>query len=222
MARDPSLNFSFSGLKTALVYRCRELGDEGVAARRADLAASFQAAVVGQLIAKLKRALKNGRLGGGGAGRRRRRQRPPARSGSRPLRGAWGAPEAGPGQALHRQRGDDRLGRPLRPPHRVPGLPRLRRLRHPGPPAPHDRRRRLLAPRLPPLRGGDRQRSSPCTSEGYRFGLHEIDIESDELLLRRHLERIPVVEVDGVAVSELVLDEAGLRARLDTVGAWSR
>jgi hypothetical protein len=58
--------------------------------------------------------------------------------------------------------------------------------------------------------------------EGYRFGLHEIDIESDELLLRRHLERIPVVEVDGTVVSELVLDEIGLRARLDTVGAWPR
>jgi N6-L-threonylcarbamoyladenine synthase len=70
MARDPSLNFSFSGLKTALVYRCRELGEEGVAERRADLAASFQAAVVGQLVAKLKRALKKGdweavALGGG-------------------------------------------------------------------------------------------------------------------------------------------------------------
>jgi hypothetical protein len=58
--------------------------------------------------------------------------------------------------------------------------------------------------------------------EGYRFGLHEIDIESDELLLRRHLERIPVVEVDGTVVSELVLDEAAVRSRLDTVGAWSR
>ncbi len=58
--------------------------------------------------------------------------------------------------------------------------------------------------------------------EGYRFGLHEVDIESDELLLRRHLERIPVVEVDGAVVSELVLDEAALRARLDTVGEWSR
>jgi glutaredoxin len=58
--------------------------------------------------------------------------------------------------------------------------------------------------------------------EGYRFALHEIDIESDELLLRRHLERIPVVEVDGKVVSELVLDRAGLRAMLDTVGAWSR
>jgi glutaredoxin len=56
---------------------------------------------------------------------------------------------------------------------------------------------------------------------GYRFGLHEVDIESDELLLRRHLEKIPVVEVDGTVVSELVLDEGAVRARLDTVGAWS-
>jgi N6-L-threonylcarbamoyladenine synthase len=70
MARDPGLDFSFSGLKTALVYRCRELGPEGVEARRADLAASFQAAVVRQLTSKLKRALKRGdweavALGGG-------------------------------------------------------------------------------------------------------------------------------------------------------------
>jgi N6-L-threonylcarbamoyladenine synthase len=70
MARDPGLDFSFSGLKTALVYRSRELGPEGVEERRADLAASFQAAVVGQLTTKLKRALKRGEweavaLGGG-------------------------------------------------------------------------------------------------------------------------------------------------------------
>ena len=58
--------------------------------------------------------------------------------------------------------------------------------------------------------------------EGYRFNLHEVDIESNELLLRRHLERIPVVEVDGVEVSELILDRDALKARLDTVGAWSR
>jgi len=58
--------------------------------------------------------------------------------------------------------------------------------------------------------------------EGYRFELHEVDIESHELLLRRHLERIPVVEVNGVEVSELILDRDGLKARLDTVGAWSR
>ena len=58
--------------------------------------------------------------------------------------------------------------------------------------------------------------------QGYRFNLHEVDIESNELLLRRYLERIPVVEVDGVEVSELILDRTGLVARLDTVGAWSR
>jgi len=70
MARDPGLDFSFSGLKTALVYLCRDLGPDGVRERRADLAASFQAAVVGQLTAKLRRALKGGEweavaLGGG-------------------------------------------------------------------------------------------------------------------------------------------------------------
>jgi glutaredoxin len=59
-------------------------------------------------------------------------------------------------------------------------------------------------------------------AEGYRFDLHEIDIESDESLLRRHLERIPVVEVDGREVSELVLDRAAVRNMLDTVEAWSR
>jgi glutaredoxin len=55
--------------------------------------------------------------------------------------------------------------------------------------------------------------------EGYRFQLHEVDIESEELLLRRLLEKIPVVEIDGVVVSELILDEAAVRARLDTVKA---
>jgi glutaredoxin len=55
--------------------------------------------------------------------------------------------------------------------------------------------------------------------EGYRFELIEVDIESDESLLRRMLERIPVVEVDGEVVSELILDGAAVRARLDTVGA---
>ena len=59
-------------------------------------------------------------------------------------------------------------------------------------------------------------------TEGYRFDLHEVDIESHDLLLRRHLERIPVVEVDGIEVSELLLDRDALVARLDTVGAWSR
>jgi N6-L-threonylcarbamoyladenine synthase len=70
MSRDPGLDFSFSGLKTALVYLCRDLGSEVIGKRAADLAASFQAAAVGQLVAKLERALKRGEwqavaLGGG-------------------------------------------------------------------------------------------------------------------------------------------------------------
>ena len=70
MAREPGLDFSFSGLKTALVYAARDLSAERLEEQRADLAASFQAAVVGQLTAKLKRALDGGdwpavALGGG-------------------------------------------------------------------------------------------------------------------------------------------------------------
>jgi len=70
MSRGPGLDFSFSGLKTALAYLCRDLGPDAVEARRADLAASFQAAAVGQLTAKLRRALKGAEwsavaLGGG-------------------------------------------------------------------------------------------------------------------------------------------------------------
>jgi hypothetical protein len=53
--------------------------------------------------------------------------------------------------------------------------------------------------------------------EGYEFELREIDIESEDGLFKRLLERIPVVEVDGAPVSELRLDADALRARLDTV-----
>jgi N6-L-threonylcarbamoyladenine synthase len=63
MSRNPGLDFSFSGLKTALVYLCRDLGPGGVEERCADLAASFQAAAVGQLVAKLERALTKGEWG---------------------------------------------------------------------------------------------------------------------------------------------------------------
>jgi glutaredoxin len=55
--------------------------------------------------------------------------------------------------------------------------------------------------------------------QGVRFELREIDIESDEELLSRYLERIPVVAMDGELVSELILDRDALRARLDTVRA---
>jgi len=70
MAREPGLDFSFSGLKTALLYAVRDLDRGEPERRRADLAASYQAAVVGQLTAKLERALEDGdwqavALGGG-------------------------------------------------------------------------------------------------------------------------------------------------------------
>ncbi|MGH2956866.1 MAG: glutaredoxin family protein [Solirubrobacterales bacterium] len=56
-------------------------------------------------------------------------------------------------------------------------------------------------------------------AEGRAFELEEVDIESDDRLLARFLERIPVVELDGEIVGELGVDLDGLRARLDTVSA---
>ena len=56
VARVPDLDFSFSGLKTALLYAVRGLGDEEVAARKADLAASYQRAIVRALVERLHRA----------------------------------------------------------------------------------------------------------------------------------------------------------------------
>ena len=49
------LDFSFAGLKTALLYKLRDLGD---AAPREDLAASYQRAIVEQLARKVERALE--------------------------------------------------------------------------------------------------------------------------------------------------------------------
>ena len=51
------LDLSFAGVKTALLYKVRELGDAEAAARRADLAASFQHAIVEQLARRTARAL---------------------------------------------------------------------------------------------------------------------------------------------------------------------
>lgn len=48
------------------------------------------------------------------------------------------------------------------------------------------------------------------------FELEEIDIESDEALHARFLERIPVVELDGEIVSELFFDANALISALST------
>jgi N6-L-threonylcarbamoyladenine synthase len=45
-------DFSYSGLKTALLYHLRERDEADIAAHRADIAASYQAAIVKQLVAK--------------------------------------------------------------------------------------------------------------------------------------------------------------------------
>jgi hypothetical protein len=51
------------------------------------------------------------------------------------------------------------------------------------------------------------------------FVLHERDIEADDALFRRYLERIPVVAIDGVEAFELVVDESELEVRLGIVQA---
>jgi glutaredoxin len=42
----------------------------------------------------------------------------------------------------------------------------------------------------------------------------EVDIETDDDLLRRYLERIPVVALDGEELYDYYVDEADLRARV--------
>ena len=46
------------------------------------------------------------------------------------------------------------------------------------------------------------------------FTLAEVDIEADDELFKRYLERIPVVALDGAELFELFVDEETLRAEL--------
>jgi N6-L-threonylcarbamoyladenine synthase len=56
VARVPGFDFSFSGLKTALLYAVRELGPDETERRRADLAASYQRAIVRALVERTQAA----------------------------------------------------------------------------------------------------------------------------------------------------------------------
>jgi len=56
VARVPGLDFSFSGLKTALLYAVREFSAEELQARQADLAASYQRAIVRALVSRAEQA----------------------------------------------------------------------------------------------------------------------------------------------------------------------
>jgi N6-L-threonylcarbamoyladenine synthase len=52
VARVPGFDFSFSGLKTALLYAVRDLAPDEFERRRADLAASYQRAIVRALVGR--------------------------------------------------------------------------------------------------------------------------------------------------------------------------
>ena len=104
VARVAGLDFSFSGVKTALLYavarpRRRTSSNE----RRADLAASYQRAIVRALV---ERDARRGGAARARADRRRRRRRRQLRAPGRARRR-----RARAARAVHRQRRDDRLGR---------------------------------------------------------------------------------------------------------------
>jgi N6-L-threonylcarbamoyladenine synthase len=52
------LDMSFSGVKTALLYAVRDLGEQEAQRRRADLAASYQDAIVRALVDRCERAIR--------------------------------------------------------------------------------------------------------------------------------------------------------------------
>jgi len=79
-ARVAGLDFSFAGLKTALLYKIRDLGPEETRRRAADLAAAYEHAIVEALTARVVRALEAEAeprlaIGGGVAANRLLRER---------------------------------------------------------------------------------------------------------------------------------------------------
>ena len=77
-ARVPGLDFSFAGLKTALLYKVRELGPDEAERLKSDLAASYEHAIVEALIQRVERALEREprlAIGGGVAANRLLRER---------------------------------------------------------------------------------------------------------------------------------------------------
>jgi N6-L-threonylcarbamoyladenine synthase len=77
-ARVQGLDFSFAGLKTALLYKTRELGPQATERCAADLAAGYERAIVEALIARVEKALElepRLAIGGGVAANRLLRER---------------------------------------------------------------------------------------------------------------------------------------------------
>ena len=148
VARVPGLDFSFSGVKTALLYAVRDLGRaraRGAARRPRGLVPA------GDRDGADPAPARGGRARGHRPDRRRRRRR---RELGAPRRAARCGPRAA--RALHRQRGDDRVGGAV---HRSRARARgsrawMRMRRLPERP----RRRRLGAALLVALRAAPRRR----------------------------------------------------------------
>jgi glutaredoxin len=64
----------------------------------------------------------------------------------------------------------------------------------------------------------DARRQLDALARELGFTVVERDIEGDDDLLRRYLERIPVIALDGEELFDYFVDEAVLRGRLGTVG----
>ena len=203
------LDFSFAGVKTSLLYRVRDLGPEAAAARRgADLAASYQHAIVEALAERCERALDRDRRAT-----------------------AWRSAEASPPTARCARacrRLASRSGIPPRelctdnaamiasaarfatgPP--VSGLPRARRLRL------GRARARMSGLVLYSRPGCHLCDDARAVIERVGAPFAEIDIETDDALHAAYLERIPVVALDGVELFEYFVDEGALRVHLDRV-----
>ena len=161
--------FSFSGLKTALLYDLRGREEAEVAAHRADIAASYQAAIVRQLVEKTLAGAAAEGLRTRRRRRRRRRQLRPAPGAHRGLRGRGPAALAAAAQPVHRQRRHDRPRGRVPAGATVAGLPRPRRVRERR--RGEGARRRGRAPPAAPSRAEPGPaRSTSCPSEQLGLG----------------------------------------------------
>ena len=210
-ARVPGLDFSFAGLKTALLYAVRDLGEEETARRAADLAASYEHAIVEALMLRVERALRDDpaprlAIGGGVAANRLLRARAEA----------LGVPVHVPPPALCTDNAAMiALRRALGRPGPVPRLPAARRLRD------KSDRRFCRAVRTVTLYGRDgchlcdeARAALERVRATHPFALEEVDIEADDALFLRYLERIPVIALDGAELFDHFVDEEALRRTL--------
>ena len=69
-------------------------------------------------------------------------------------------------------------------------------------------------PRLPLVRGGEGDRCVACRPSASVRALREIDIEADDALHARYLERIPVIALDGEELFDYFVDEEALTRRI--------